>query len=64
MSWLIAAVIIVGVPAAWLLLVARRDRRGRASTVDPYGNRDLGAAGQPQHGQPTHGVSSGRNGLV
>jgi hypothetical protein len=64
MSWLIAAVIVVGVPAAWVLLVARRDRRARASTADPYGHRDLGSAGQPQHGQPTHGVSSGRNGLV
>jgi hypothetical protein len=64
MGWLIAAVIVVGVPVVWLLLVARRDRRASASSADPYGNRDLGAAGQPQHGQPTHGVSSGGNGLV
>jgi hypothetical protein len=64
MGWFVAAVLVFGIPTVWLLLVARRDRRARVSTADPYANRDLGAAGQPQHGQPTHGVSSGGDGLL
>jgi hypothetical protein len=60
MGWLIGAVLVVGVPTVWLLLVARRDRRARASTADPHAHKDGGAAaGQPHYAQPFRGLNGG-----
>lgn len=64
MGWLIAAVLVIGAPVAWLLLVARRDHGGRRSTADPYANKDGGAAaGQPHYGQPMREFNGGSSGV-
>jgi hypothetical protein len=63
MGWLVAAVLVIGVPTVWLLLVARRDRRGRSSSADEYGHKNgVEGAGQPHFAQPLREVNGGDGG--
>lgn len=64
MGWLIAALLVIGLPIAWLLLVSRRDRRARASSADPHAHKDGGpAAGQPHYAQPMREFNGGDSGM-